>query len=369
MDAVAPPPPPVVAAPAVSFGRVAVKVGPRTRSLAVRRGGRIISRRAVPPGPRRIALELPAGTFAGRIEAIGSGGRSRSRPLRLVVLPRRSRVAAALPGRRDGRLQRDVRRLVDAAPTIAGVYVQHLGTGCGAGVNAGAMFPAASTMKTALLVEAVRRARGRPSTAQSELWDRMLISSDDRAANTVLAGIGNGSMFTGGARVTATLRRLGLARSSVRTGYLLETQARIPLRSERQPALYTNFVTTPFEMARLLASIHRGAAGLGGVRKLGIGRGPASREILARLLRTTDDSKLVAGLTPGVLAAHKSGYTREVKHDAGIVYLPSGPVVIVAMSWSGAGVPDASGNAFIAAVTRATIARLAAGGRCEVRRA
>lgn len=361
------PPPPIVSAPPVSFGRVAVRVGPRTASLAVRRGGKIIARRAVPPGPRRVAVELPAGRFTGRIEALGPGGRSRSAILRLVVLPRRSRVAVPVPGRRDRRLQRDIQSLVDASPAISGAYVQHLASGCGAGVNAGAMFPAASTLKTALLVEAVRRARGRPSPSQAALLDRMIIPSDDAAANAVLAGIGDGNTFTGGARVTETLRRLGLARSSVRAGYILENQARIPVRTDRQPALYTNFVSTPFDLGRLLASVHRGAAGLGGIRKVGISRPAAGREVLGRLLRTADGSKIVAGLHPGVLTAHKSGYTEQVKHDSGIVYLPSGPVLVVAMSWSRGGVTDASGNRFIADVTRATVRRLAAGGRCGSR--
>lgn len=138
----------------------------------------------------------------------------------------------------------------------------------------------------------------------------------------------------------------------------------MPVRSEVQPSLYTNFVTTPFDLARLMASVHRGAAGLGGVRKIGIGRRVAGRELLGRLLSTDDSTKLVAGLYPGVLAAHKSGYTEQVKHDSGIVYLPSGPIVVVAMTWSYGGVSDASGNLFVAEVTRAAVRRLAAGGRC-----
>ena len=48
---------------------------------------------------------------------------------------------------------------------VTGVYVQHLVTGCGAAVNADAQFPAASTLKAAILVDAVRRGRPRP-------WER-----------------------------------------------------------------------------------------------------------------------------------------------------------------------------------------------------
>lgn len=177
------PPPPIVSAPPVSFGRVAVKVGAGTSSLAVRSGGKVIARRAVRPGPRRISLQLPAGRFRGRIEAWGPGGRTPSKSFGVVVLPAASRTAAGLPGRRDDRLQRELRSLVRSQPSISGLYVQHLGSGCGAAVNAGAMFPAASTLKTAILLEAVRSAKGRPSRAQGRRLDQMILSSDDKAAN------------------------------------------------------------------------------------------------------------------------------------------------------------------------------------------
>ena len=62
---------------------------------------------------------------------------------------------------------------------------------------------------------------------------------------------------------------------------------------------------------------------------------------------------------------HKTGYTEQVKHDVGVVYTRSGPIVVAAMTWSASGVGDAVGDGFAADVMRAVVRRLAAsGGRC-----
>jgi len=238
--------------------------------------------------------------------------------------------------------------------------VQHLVTGCGAALNADAQFPAASTLKAAILVEAVRRARGSPAADEGALLDRMVVDSDDRAANDVLAEVG------GGAAVTATLGQLGLERSLIRAPYLIEDARRTPLdlSTVAQPALRTNFVTTPYELARLMVAVHRGALGIGGLRRLGLSPRAVRVQILRRLLEVRDAGKLAAGLASGVPIAHKTGYNRQVKHDAGIIYLRRGPVVAVAMTWSASGVDDARGDAFIAAVARDAARRLADGGHC-----
>ena len=131
-----------------------------------------------------------------------------------------------MPGFVDPRLQADAERLVARLPAIGGAYVQHLVSGCGAAVNAGAAFPAASTMKAAVLVEAVRRGR---SAVPGALLDRMILPSDDRAANEVLVRLGRGSEERGAAAVTATLRRLGLRESLMRRGYLLDARRALPI--------------------------------------------------------------------------------------------------------------------------------------------
>ena len=117
-------------------------------------------------------------------------------------------------------------------PAVSGVYVQHLLTGCGASYNADAQFPAASTLKAAILVDAVRRGR---AASLGAVLDRMVIDSDDVAANSVLADLGGGSTTAGAAGVTDTLADLGLSRSLVRRGYLLEAAGRCRSEPPRAP--------------------------------------------------------------------------------------------------------------------------------------
>ncbi|MGD9694482.1 MAG: serine hydrolase [Thermoleophilia bacterium] len=362
MIAQAAPPAPVISAPAVSFGTMAVRLGSGTRRVEVQADGRITARMGVPAGPRTVAVPLPLGVHAVRVRAAGAGGARWSATVRVRVLPPSGRRAGRIPGFTDRRLQGDIDRLVRGLPATAGVYVQHLVTGCGASYNADAQFPAASTLKAAILVDAVRRGRARDLAS---LLDRMVVDSDDVAANQVLAALGGGSGTSGAASVTDTLHDLGLDRSLVRRPYIIDERTPLPIRTVSQPALYTNFVTTPFELARLMTAIHRGAVGRGGVARLGIDQMEARAELLARLLDVRDATKLRAGLPADVPLAHKSGYTEEVKHDGGVVYLRSGPVVAVAMTWSASGVSDYSGDRFIADVARAARSRLAGGGSCD----
>jgi D-alanyl-D-alanine carboxypeptidase (penicillin-binding protein 5/6)/beta-lactamase class A len=359
----APPPAPVVAAPAVSFGHVAARVGAGTERLEVQADGRITARLRPAPGPRRVSVPVPTGVHAVRVKAVGRGGARWSATVRVRALPASALRAGRVPGFVDPALQRDVERLAAGTSATTGVYVQHLITGCGAAANADGQFPAASTLKAAILVDAVRH--GQAGALRSTL-DRMIIDSDDAAANSVLAALGGGSGDAGAAEVTDTLRDLGLERSLVRRPYIIEEAGRrpLPIEATASPPLYTNFISTPYELARLMVAVHRGAVGRGGVRRLGIGVAEARSELLARLLDVRDRTKLVAGLPAAVPVAHKTGYTDDVRHDAGIIYLRSGPVVAAAMTYR-AGSIGGTGEAFIASVARAARARLAGGGACH----
>jgi beta-lactamase class A len=356
------PPPPVVAAPAVSFGRIAVRLGPGTARIEVQADGRITARLRPPPGPRRVSVPVPTGVHPVRVRAVGPGGARWSATVRVRALPRSASRAGRMPGFVDRALQRGVERLAAGVPAVTGVYVQHLLTGCGAALNADAQFPAASTLKAAILVHAVRQ--GQAGALRSTL-DRMIIDSSDEAANSALTALGGGSGDAGAAEVTATLHDLGLARSLVRRAYIIEHARRpLPIETTSSPPLYTNFVSTPFELARLMVAVHRGAIGRGGVARIGIDAAEARSELLARLLDVRDTTKLVAGLPSGVPVAHKTGYTDQVRHDAGIIYLRSGPVVASVMAWSASGVGGV-GERFIAGVAAAARSRLAGGGSCE----
>ena len=361
-----PPPPPVLVTPGTAMGHVVVAVGANTTTLGVRVDGRAVRGIRVRRAPARLAVPLPVGLHEVRFRARGGGGVRWSAARSIWVLPRSAQRSKGIGGRVDARLQRDVDAIIRRFPAIGGVYVQHLVTGCGAAANAGAKFPAASTLKAAILLAAERRGAARPSAG---LLDQMIVDSSDRAANQVLGILGGGSPMVGAGRVTDTLRAMGLRDSLVRRPYIIDAALHrrapeIPVRTTAQPALFTNFITTPYELARIMVAVHRGMRGAGPLPRIGIRPRTIRTEIVPRLLRVRDRSKIVAGVPAGVLVAHKSGYNTNVKSDGGIVYLRSGPVAVVAMSWSASGVSDGTGDRFVADIARAAVARLGGGGRC-----
>jgi beta-lactamase class A len=353
-----------------AMGHAVVRVGRDTASLGISVDGRFVRRVAVPRSPRSIKVELPWGFHTLRVRARNAAGARWSRSVPLWVLPESSRRAKGIGGRTDRRLQRDLVALTARVPATTGFYVQHLVTGCGAAVNAGARFPAASTLKAAILLDVQRRSKGTPSAAMNRLLDEMIIESNDLAANRVLEIQGGGSGVTGADRVTATMRAMGLRDSLIRRPYIIEPAERqggtpIPVDTTAQPQLLTNFISTPYELGRIMVAIHRGMRGGGPLPRVGVRSAAIRTGVVPRLLSVRDRTKLVAGVPDGILVAHKTGYNTNVKHDAGIVYLRSGPVVVVAMSWSASGVSDAVGDRFVADVARAAVARLRTGGKCR----
>jgi beta-lactamase class A len=73
----------------------------------------------------------------------------------------------------------------------------------------------------------------------------------------------------------------------------------------------------------------------------------ASDRMLARLGRQQINDRLPAGLPEGVAVAHKTGNLPGLTHDAGIIFTPSGPRVVVVMTWDAF---DADAYEFIADV-------------------
>jgi beta-lactamase class A len=73
----------------------------------------------------------------------------------------------------------------------------------------------------------------------------------------------------------------------------------------------------------------------------------ASDRMLARLERQQINDRLPADLPEGVVVAHKTGNLPGLTHDAGIIFTPSGPRVVVVMTWDAY---EADAHAFIANV-------------------
>lgn len=94
----------------------------------------------------------------------------------------------------------------------------------------------------------------------------------------------------------------------------------------------------------------------------------ASDRMVARLARQQINDRLPAALPEGVVVAHKTGNLPGLTHDAGIIFTPSGPRVVVVMTWDAF---DADAYAFIANVAStvySTLLEPPANARYEVPR-
>jgi Beta-lactamase enzyme family len=363
----APPPPAVplaLVAPAereVSFGRIAGRVPRGYWAVVVRADGRSLAVRHISGGSFDFRVSLPRRDATVRVTAYAAGHRTeQATVLHVFGLPR-SAEPRAVRGSRDVRLSHGVRTLARSFPGTTAVYVEDLVSGRGGAWNARARFPAASTLKVAIAVEALRRHAGKPEPGSylDSLLQRMLIDSDNDAANETE------STFGGGDRVDELLRGLGLGDTWMGGGYLHGTPVLppIPVRVESQPSFPCCKYTTAFDLARLFAYLHLAAGGRGPL----IGRYGASftqsdaRYLLYLLVHVRDRRKLGRFLGGGPYALlHKAGWIMYARHDAGLVYWPGGVFVVAVMTY-GSGVGNAS-DVLAGRAARLALARLRATG-------
>jgi beta-lactamase class A len=359
--------PPRIVAPApyeVSFGRLVVRApGGTARAVVLVDGRRFAARSA---RSRRVVfrLSLPMRDVQLRVLAIDAQGRESFSP---VVGPVFGLPEAASPrgavSRQDAALQRRLTRLVRAFPGTAAAYVRDLASGAGAAWNARARFPAGSTLKLAIAVEALRSLRGPPGHGSSvdSLMRSMLIGSENEAANRLEALVG-GSTSGGSARVNAMMRALGLVDSEMYGGYETKPEAdrAIPIEVEDQPSFPRGKYTTAADLGRLLRYVHLAAAGRGPlIRRFGGAFSPAeARYLLYLLVHVADHGKLDRFLPRGTAVAHKAGWIATARHDSGIVYWRDGAFVAAVMT-HGSGVGLAS-DALAGRVARAALSRFQA---------
>jgi Beta-lactamase enzyme family len=197
-------------------------------------------------------------------------------------------------------------------------WVHDLSTGAWAGWNADARFPAASTVKLAVLAEALRRGHG----PRSPLWYdlRQLTGwSSNLAANRVTRRVG------GEPSVQAALRRLG-ARSSTYPGPYRAGTA-VLVDAPKPPPHGHVRVTTAHDLGRIMYAFHAAAAGNRYVqRSTGISRANARRAIA--LLVHSVRGGLIQPYA-GVPTAHKEGWISDTRASAAIVYGRTPKIVVV----------------------------------------
>ena len=347
----------------VSFGRLVVRVPPGTSQAVVYVDGSQVAKRAV--GGTRVALRLDLAPRDHRIRVVvndPSGPIGGDVVRHVFGLPPAAAPHGAV-GHLDATLQRRLRRLTDGLAGIKAFYVMQLDTGRGAGWNARARFPAASTVKLAIALTVVRSHHGIPPPG-SWLAGRlraMLEISSNEAANDLLVWLG-GSQRTGALRVDALLDRLGLRDSYLYSGYLLGTAAGkpIPANVVASPSIAGKY-TTAYDLARLHRAVHLGTVGRGPLARRFSRISPQEvRYLLYLLCHSADHGKLdryVAG--PDVAVPHKAGWISTARHDAGIVYWPGGAFVAAVMTWNPYGITSAS-DVLAGRIARASLRRFKA---------
>ena len=353
IDTPLPPAPPAIERPSayqVSYGMIEGRAASGAERVVVRVDGRIVRKLRLRGRPFVVDVDLPPREVSLTVETVDGRGRRAGRTIRHVYgLPRAARPHVRVP-RLDTGLQADVRRLATRFPGTAAVYVENLTSGAAAAWNARATFPAASTLKLAIAVTLLTRVDGppRPGTALDGLVRRMLDASDNESANRLLVLLG-GSTSGGGHLVDAVMRSIGLERTVMYGGYILETSLEppreiaahgVPLGVVDQPYWGIGKATTAADLAQLHRALWLGSAGLG---PLGRGRSGVSpdeaRYLLYVLAHVGDRAKLgrFVGKRQGVVVLHKAGWIDPARHDAGLIAWRGGIFVAAVMTHHGAG--------------------------------
>jgi beta-lactamase class A len=267
-------------------------------------------------------------------------------------------IPALPPARPDGGLQAIVEQAIDRGNGSTGVVVRHLSSGASAAHRAQEVFPAASLAKVPILVEVYRQLAAGTLRADEAV---------EITAESITAGAGVLQAQVGERRSLAELIQLSVTVSDnvaarlllQRVGGVAAVNRTMAALGLSQTRLYDDErpnTTTAEEMATLFAWIATRAP-LGDGRQATMLRGVTTPTGLAALFALSQaQAWLTEGVPPGVTVAHKSGQLPGVRHNAGIVYTPKGPYVIVVLTGDLADQGEA--EAFIARLARLTYGHL-----------
>lgn len=283
-------------------------------------------KRRQPPLPRRWAFLLAVGLIAGT--AIGLPFWSRGSQVASPLSPAgsaqpRPKLGGILGARPGTELQARVDRFVAGLPAdfgTIGIAVKNLRTGEAAAYNPDRVFEAASLYKLGVMlalfeaVEAGELDLDDPITLPEwavnasewsvyyagdvvsgwEALEAMITLSDNPTALVFM-------QLLGVDRINGVLKRYGLTDTHID---------------------WSGATTTPADVLKVFELIETGRAVTP----------EASRQMREVLLRQRDNRRIPAGLPAGLPVAHKTGSLPGIAHDAGIIYLPAGPVVLVVLT-------------------------------------
>ncbi len=281
------------------------------------------------PGRHDIAVWFCAQTKGSSPRVVGTGTVNG-----VWVLPASARSAAT--GRSPDRaLSNRLRGVAAGFDGYSAVWYHDLLKGRTAAWNADARFPAASTVKLAVLVAALRTLG--PSPEQGRFgYDLKAMTgwSSNLATNRLLGRIGRGSAAAGSRAAEAVLKELG-ARSSTFTGeYRVGTSI---TRPRAEPPRVSSRVTTARDLGRILYLIHAGATGRKSALtalKLERRRAQLALGMLLASEPYADNVGLVRGsVARSVPVAQKNGWLADARHTAAIVYVTVGPQLAILLTY------------------------------------
>lgn len=278
---------------------------------------------------------------------------------------------APAPGARPtpAQLQAQVELIARQWKDVAGVMVYDLASGEAiASLNERTVFSAASTIKAAIMLNAYIQL-DRFTAKQDAALKKMIIDSDNLAANTIMAasvgGAGTEDALKGAEQMSATLAELGLKNTYLyvpfeATDYLAQKKLKFklgPARAGEAPFTVSGRAlrATPAEMATIYLYIDQCSRGEGPLieqfERLSAKR---CQEMLDRLFANADRSRMRSGLARSVRVEHKSGWIDDMQADAGIVRTPGGDFAIAVYLYRATkvAVPDKTFAPYLGAFTR-----------------
>jgi len=315
---------------AASFGLVVARAPAGADAATLLANGVPAGPLALGGGFARARLVARPGRYDLEVRFTGGGravGRALSAGVWLLPPAAGTRPAAV---HLDAGWQAGVRAAGAAFSSSAAAWIHDLATGRSAGWNAGARFPAASTVKLGVLVEALRRAGAAPE--RSVLFhDIRAIGgwSSNLAANRLLPRVGRRA-------VELALARMGAASSTYPGPYIVAT-ALPPVDAPDPPPRVSRRVTTAYDLGSVMTAIHEAARGdAEALRRTRLSRAQARLALgllLASEQRGDNRGLFRDALGPAPLAAQKQGWIGSARHSAAVVYTPRGPVVVVALTY------------------------------------
>jgi hypothetical protein len=216
-----------------------------------------------------------------------------------------------------------------------------------------------SVVKIGIMVEVYRYFGGEvDAQTHQEMLDMLGSSSCNPCANRLLATVGGGSQYDGAARVTQTMRRLGLDNFYLcapfqevqwddgNSGYAglgsLVWAASSSLLQESQKPGYDRCVrATPREMAKLVEMIYRGSQDTGLLRDAypNIFAPQVCQDMIDIMAANDLRNMLGAGIPAEVKMAHKHGFSGyavpwgDTRAEVGIVFSPGATWLISFYIW------------------------------------